>query len=220
MTYDTPKSLIEIVTYSFEQAEQYRSKIPQDVAVLRGMSSQKIRHFLNNLCGQGACTYLEIGTWAGSTFIPALYKNACKGISIDNWSQFTAAENGGFDPRSAFYENLDKYESQFLFKPTLIDGDCHMASTQALVREHAKPNVFFYDGNHDSYSTRKSIIDYGYLCTQPFIMVVDDWQLTPSVEEGTRRALEYFEVYKSWQFKKEMGDYHEGLWVAVMELNK
>lgn len=39
------------------------------------MSSPKVRHLLNNLCSLPSTSYLEIGTWKGSTWISALFQN-------------------------------------------------------------------------------------------------------------------------------------------------
>ena len=70
-------------------AEQKQSKLTDEIALWHnhdpheGMSTPRIRHLFNNLLDKNIANkhgitetnYLEIGTWKGSTAVPALYKN-------------------------------------------------------------------------------------------------------------------------------------------------
>lgn len=214
MNYQTVDDLKAIVKDSFEKAEAFQSKIPGDIAGLRGMSSPKIRHFLNNLCSHERCYYLEIGTYSGSTLIPALWLNRMGGsLAIDNFSQFAPAETvDGFDAKKVLYESLVKYEPA-IGRSGFWEGDCFSFPDAAI----PKANVFFYDGNHDEVSTEYSIRKFGIRAAQPFILVVDDWELTESVKAGTEKALDIFTVHERLEIKKADG-YHEGLGVFVLEL--
>ena len=213
MNYETVEGLKAIVEDGLKACQENRSKIPNDVASLNGMSSPKIRHLLNNLCSHGPCNYLEIGTWAGSTFVPALYKNDAHGIAIDNWSQFTPDECNGYNAREAFNNNLLKYGSNFKTYE-VVNQNCF--SLEAFECAKAKKaNVFFYDGAHDEYATCQAIGVYGQLAAQPFILIVDDWELTPSVKEGTMKALLNFKVHATCEFPKDKG-YHMGIFIAVV----
>ena len=71
---------------------------------LQGMSSRKVRHLLNNLCGMlgaeagddGGCAYLEVGTYLGSTLLAALWGNGAvlrSAVAIDNFSEFGGGAN-------------------------------------------------------------------------------------------------------------------------------
>ena len=53
LVYQLKKSII--------QAEEEQSKISKNILTLEGMSSRKIRHFLNNVVNFPECRYLEIG---------------------------------------------------------------------------------------------------------------------------------------------------------------
>jgi len=69
------QALIEHVKKSIRNAYIGDSKLNNDILMLNGMSSSKVRHLLNNLCALPEASYLEIGVWQGSTFISALYQN-------------------------------------------------------------------------------------------------------------------------------------------------
>jgi hypothetical protein len=67
---------------------------------IEGMSGKKYRFFINTLVKQiGDASYLEVGSWAGSTLCSAIYGNKVRAVAIDNWSQF-----GG--PKDLFFKNL------------------------------------------------------------------------------------------------------------------
>ena len=209
MPYKTVDELKTIVTESISKAQSLSSKIPHDITYLKGFSSPKIRHLLNNLCSYGPCNYLEIGIFTGSTFIPAIFKNECKAIGIDDWSQFKK-EEAGYDARETLNKNLLNFGSD-LGQYEIRNQNCF-----DFPYELPKPNVFLYDGAHDALSTKTAIEVYGKAAHQPFVMIVDDIQLVESVWEGTRQALNSFTVHLSKELKKADG-YHEGVLVMVLE---
>ena len=53
----------------------HESKITQEVLDVVGMSSPKVRHFLNNICNRPGTRYLEIGSHFGSTLISAVRRH-------------------------------------------------------------------------------------------------------------------------------------------------
>lgn len=214
MDYKTVDGLIEIVKTSIEKGARFESKITPEVAQLRGMSSAKIRHTLNNLLSFGPCRYLEIGTWAGSTLIPSMFGNDVEAMAIDNFSQFGPdQEVDGFDAKKVLYANIAKFLPDRKYNSLKV---CECNCFQLMPEEMIKANVFMYDGNHDEPSTRKAIVDFGKKCAKPFILVVDDLELATSVREGIDNAMKFFKVHQSWELKKNE-DYHEGLFIAVLE---
>lgn len=213
MNYSNVDQLIQIVDESITKAESLRSKIPAAVANLRGFSSPKIRHLINNICSHGPCRYLEIGTWAGSTLVPALYDNDTDAMAIDNFSQFGPEEDNGFNAKEQLDKNLETFEKH-IWKVAVVNEDCF--SKKALRVTDFAFNVFFYDGAHDSESTQKAIEIYGARCHQPFILLVDDWRLSETVMDGTNKGLFNFKVYKSWELEPK-NDYHMGVAIFVLE---
>lgn len=212
MSYKTVEELKTIVTESILKSKSLVSKIPHEVANLKGFSSPKIRHLLNNLCSYDPCNYLEIGIFTGSTFIPAIYKNECKAIGIDNYSQFQK-EQMGYDAREILNQNLLKFGSD-LGQYEIQNKNCFDYSFDL-----PKPNVFMYDGAHDAQATQTGIEVYGKAAHQPFILIVDDIELDPSIWEGFKKALNSFTIHTYKELKKSEG-FHEGLWVGVVEAVK
>ena len=213
LNYNTVEDLKNIVQNAIDSAIKLKSKLPKEVAELRGMSSPKIRHLLNNLCSYEECKYLEIGVWSGSTIIPALYKNDCYALGIDNYSQFKIKEVG-FDPREELSERLNKYTHEIQAN-CIWPEDCFSHSALSLADNH-KWNVFMYDGDHSAEATQNAIELYGKKCHQPFILIVDDLELDPSVWKGLEKALNSFKIHFSKELKKK-DDWHMGLWVGVVE---
>lgn len=95
-----------------------QSKLPQSILDIYGYSGWKTRCLYNNICSSGG-TYLEVGTWLGSSFISAMYKNQeTFGIVVDNWSMFN--EDG--QAKNHFYNNIEQHLDHKNIK--IIDKDC------------------------------------------------------------------------------------------------
>ena len=67
--------LIQQLKASRDNAENYQSKISQDIINLDGMSGLKMRHFYNNLLSYPGSRYLEIGTGKISSICSAMCDN-------------------------------------------------------------------------------------------------------------------------------------------------
>lgn len=159
---------------SISQADAGISKVSQAVLELDGMSSNRTRHFFNNLIKEDT-RYLEIGTWKGSTLISALYDNNPEyHIAIDNFIQFAG-------PRLDFHKNcrqLLKYQNRANF----LDADCFNINPKDFGIETI--NTYFYDGEH-SYENQRKAINHYYSClTEEFILIVDDYNWE-EVQRGT-----------------------------------
>jgi hypothetical protein len=209
MSYENREDLIQYLKEAVEASKGDYPKLPPEVLGMNGMSSPKIRKFLNSLCGHGGCKYLEIGTWAGSTLIPAMYRNGCDAIAIDDFSQFQEQ-----NPRKQLEDNLKRYRED-IGMLVFLEKNCYGLSRDEM-DTFPKFNVFFYDGNHGKVETEAAIMTFGALCHDPFILVVDDMELTPTVWEGTKAALNNFTLYNPVNLKKA-DDYHEGIFAAVVE---
>lgn len=211
-TYSTAEGLIEIVKESIVKPE---SKLTKEVADFRGMSTPKIRHFLNNLCSYGPCKYLEIGVYSGSTLIPTVFRNDVEAIGIDNWSQFIYKVWDDYDAKTDLKNRLERY-SPDIKDLKLIDLNCF---DEQCVKQVEGANIYFYDGQHDAEATDRAIRVYGKRCAQPFVLIVDDLDTTPEVWEGINMATPHFNVHGTWVLSKEQG-YHMGIFVAVLEAQK
>lgn len=208
------REYIQAVNKAIELAESGK---PESVASflsgIAGMSSKKGRLFLNGLCsGLGSINYLEIGCWAGSTLVSAMYKNPdANGFGIDNFSEFVQSESQPINVRGALNGNLKKIPNARFF-----ESDCWAFDKSQL----PLIDVYFYDGKHDEDSQYKALTEFDSVLADTFILIVDDWEFKPryyDVKIGTLRAardLDY-EIIQSWYLQKAKG-YHEGMFVALI----
>jgi hypothetical protein len=186
-------------------AEQGRSKLSTDVLALEGMSSAKVRHFLNNLISVNS-NYLEIGVWKGSTFVSALYENEFESaLAIDNFSEIPDREG------------LKTVMQKYLSKPNVSFIENNFMN----VTLDKKYNVYFYDGGHteeDHYNAFKYINEY---LTDSFVCIIDDWNWEP-VKTGTRKVfteLGYkilFDIELPARFNQDIEQWWNGLYVAYI----
>lgn len=202
------------VERAIHNATQHISKLNDSVLGLEGMSSPKVRHFLNNVTSFPTCRYVEVGSWKGSTFISALYNNEFydRAWSIENWSEF-----GG--PREEFHLNLNLYlnrdkrfeaiEGNFEYLPLLQYGIQDV-------------NCYFYDGAHDAVSQEKALTKMYPALTEQFIFIVDDWNHEPA-RQGTYNGIKAVEAQILHHYElpaKYNGDrdlWWNGLGVFILE---
>jgi hypothetical protein len=207
----TPKEedLIKHVMECIDKAEKNMSKIDANILNLEGMSSAKVRHFLNNLCNFPNTTYLEIGCWKGSTLVSALYKNdvsVVDAVAMDNWSIFS----GG---KEACSYNVNTYLPNVPLN--FYEIDC-FSLTQEMKREIFQRPVttYFYDGNHTTESQEMAFTAFNDVFDDVFVAVVDDW-IGQGVRDGTYSAfkkLGYTVLYE----KACYDGWWYGLYIAVI----
>ncbi len=202
--------LIEHVKKSIVNAELGISKLNNEILSLEGMSSNKVRHFLNNICSLPDAQYLEIGTWKGSTFISALYgNNLLKAIAIDDWSEFSG-------PKIDFQNNLNRFLTNNLYH--FYEYDCFKFDL-ALVKN--KVNIYFYDGGHTQEDQRLAFTYYNEIFEDTFIAIVDDYNHEPAAI-GTQMAFEelgyniLFEQHLPASYNGDIENWWNGLYVAVL----
>jgi hypothetical protein len=157
--------IIDHVELSIKNAKSNISKLTAEILTIQGYSGIKTRHLYNNICNIPNAKYLEIGTYLGSTFISAMYKNNIQGIAVDNWSEF----NG---PKNQCYNNINKYiENKQSIK--LIEKDFSVLNKEDI---NFDINIYLYDGNH-SYESHKQSITHMYKFLAPLsIILVDDFR--------------------------------------------
>lgn len=166
--FETYKNHVE---KSLEDADNYKSKITNDIYNLDGMTGYKTRHFYNNIVNMNDARYLEIGSWKGSSVCSAMCNNNAKVVCVDNWSQF-----GG--PKEEFLKNFEKFkgDNDALF----IEEDCYKLDVSIL----PKFNIYMYDGGHN-FNDQSMALTYYYDCLDDiFIFIVDDWNCQ-CIRDGT-----------------------------------
>jgi methyltransferase family protein len=230
--------LVASVERSLLQAQLGVSKLDKAIFFLNGMSSPRVRHFLNNLCEFSGTRYLEVGCWRGSTLISALHKNhttVTRALAIDNFSEFQQSEAdlllnvnplidlldasnrpfflNGKPPKDDLREKLDAFVPQRPAQFEFIDGDCFAPELLAALKSGPpceRINTYLYDGAHDEESQRRAFTEYDPLLDDRFIAIVDDWNC-PGVKEGTYSAFSElaYQVIRQWELPAQgNGDIH------------
>lgn len=196
---------------------------------INGMSSDKVRHLLNNLCSRDNTRYLEVGSWRGSTLVSALFCNPATAVAVDNFSQFATphpkskewlflTDSGDrkkpIHPKKELHENLVEFVKDK--KIEIIDGDCQDKKVLKKISEFEKFNVYFYDGDHSYESQKKGILNYLPFLEKHAIVVVDDWNATDA-SNGTLDALK--DAGKKLKYLKELKSKgncdREGYWNGI-----
>ena len=83
----TMNPYVDRVIRAIDAAVDNNSKFKSDGYDVLGLSSNKVRHLLNNLCNERGTVYADVGCYMGSTLFAALMGNsAVKAYAIDDFS--------------------------------------------------------------------------------------------------------------------------------------
>lgn len=171
-------SLINHIEESIKFGELEVSKLTHDVITLEGLTSSKVKMFLNNLCNLDGSTYLELGVYKGATFCCAMYQNNIKGIAIDGWKN-------NLQPNTSTIIGIDKENPQEIFLQNIKafcskqDVDTYKASFQDFnFNIIPTPNIIYYDGEVSELEILTSLSNLFKSIQGTFILVVDDWNWT------------------------------------------
>jgi len=183
------KITIEHIVASVNNAKNCISKIDSSILAIKGMSSSRNRHLLNNLLSIEDISYLEVGCWRGSTACSALYKNnVSKSVLIDNFSEFGNSflqSDKEWDNGIPIEEDLKNNLNLFVSKNYhFIDGDFFKTDLSS----YGKFDVFLYDGCHD-FEPQNKALEYALdSLSNTFLFIVDDYSF-PIVNSATQKAI-------------------------------
>jgi hypothetical protein len=148
-----------------------------DLLAIQGMSGWRYRIFINRLVRTLAPTsYLEVGSWMGSTLCSVIAGNRVWAVAIDDWSQF-----GG--PRQAFFENVARFRGAEA-RVGVIEADFRKVDFGGL----GPFQIYLFDGPHGEQDQLDGIAMALPALAREFILIVDDWNYPP-VPAGTMRAV-------------------------------
>lgn len=148
------------------------------IRFIDGMSGQSFRGLLSLLFANNSKSYLEIGTWKGSTFCSAINGNVVEATCIDDWSQF------GATTRVAI-KNIGRLAGD-KNKISIVTQDFREFSFSHFLQNDT--DVYFYDGPHsekDHYDATQVIDKLNF---KSLLFIVDDWNWD-NVRQGTFRGL-------------------------------
>ena len=159
---------------------------------IQGLSSNRIRHFLNSICSHDDGVYLELGTYTGSTFFAATMNNKAKCIGVDDFSEPNVkpiVDRGMWtecgNPYDTFVNNWQKYENG--------NAAFVKSSVEELTEEDfggSKVNILFYDANHDMMVQMNNLNHLLPFLDEKFILIVDDANFDGVVEGAVSWAQE------------------------------
>jgi hypothetical protein len=191
---------------AFSNAEKLKSKIPDDyIKTLTGLCSPRVWHLLNNLCSESD-SYLEVGTYMGSSLMAAMYGNNASATAIDNFCMKPKT-------RGHFFNNTKH------MKFTFIEKDAFEINPQMV----NNVGLYFYDGEHSFDSQYKALSHFLPSMKTEFVYVCDDWNNTP-VQAGTFKAIEdcNLDIVEMDERKNDKMKDVDGWWcgIAVFKLRK
>jgi hypothetical protein len=210
---------------SIHWGEMEVSKLTQDVMDIHGITSNKVRCFLNNICSIGG-NYLEIGVFRGATFCSAIYGNDIHAIGLDNFaspnlmpmgvSQKLATylkQNIDTPPQEDFINNVKRFG---------VTGKIDVYKTDYTTFDYSqlpKLDIVFYDGDtrfHDQYVTLKKVVPQ---FNKQTILIMDDWNWNSGafgkvVEEENLIITHYREIFTNGE---DMDSFWNGLGIFLFE---
>jgi asparagine N-glycosylation enzyme membrane subunit Stt3 len=216
--------LVKHIEDSFQWAELEVSKLNQEILDIHGITSNKVRCFLNNICNLDDATYLEVGVFRGATFCSALYGNDTKAIAIDNWSSPYLMPSGISQKMNSYYKmKTEDPKEEFLNnvkKFTNVDNvDVYRASYLSFdFNKLPKVNIVFYDGEtkyFDIYHTIKNITP---IMADETILIVDDWNWQRDVVEKVISEVGYSILHqkKIYTQGEDSKDFWNGLGIFLI----
>lgn len=215
---ETSHALAKNLSDALASALALQSKVSAQVLVMPGMSGRKYRRFVNNLVSNvPAPSYLEIGSFLGSTACAAMCENTAKVTCIDNWSQF-----GG--PKDAFIANTNECKSNKI-DFSFVESDFRAIDYNSI----GTFNIYMFDGPHSYQDQYDGVRIVQPALAREHILIVDDYNW-PDVRSATQSALadENAEIMFGYEIrttqddthptrdKMELSDWHNGYFFAVI----
>ena len=213
----------DTVKTALTKSKNNESKISEKTKNLPGLTSEKVKHFINNLCELPDCKYLEAGVFQGSIFAAAVERNDLVATAIDNFSESSIvpmdsnvninSEKG--NNKEIFLRNI---KDLVLNKQVnIIDSNVFEADLNKI---SLKSNVIFMDIEH-TYESHYNFLNKFYeKIDNTFVYVVDDWNWL-QVRDATFKSIEDLKLktlFKEEIFTKgeDKNDYWNGLGIFVL----
>ena len=173
---------VDRVLNAIDMASKHESSFNEDRYHIAGLSSHKVRHFLNNLCSYSNTIYLELGCYTGSTFYAALENNPIRAFAVDNFGH----ENIKPFRDDVFLPEVKNPAAEFLSRFTNPRWGFASKNITELTEKDIcdKPNVIFYDADHEYYEQTQNLESIKDLIADKFILVLDDANFEGVVESA------------------------------------
>lgn len=216
-------NLIDTVKTALTKSKNNESKISEKTKNLPGLTSEKVKHFINNLCELPDCKYLEAGVFQGSIFAAAVERNDLVATAIDNFSENSIIpmndnviiNHKKGNNKQIFLENI---KDLTLHKQiNVIDKDIFSVDLNKILY---KSNVIFMDVEHTYENHYNFLKKYFEKIDNTFAFIVDDWNWL-QVRNATFKSIEDLKLktlFKEEIFTKgeDKNDYWNGLGIFVL----
>jgi hypothetical protein len=169
-----------------ELVDSVNRKINLDIP---GLTSTRVQSLINGLAGKLG-SYLEVGSYLGSTGAAALKDNKIKAYFVDNWKEDVTpiTQNG----TNIVKNKKDKFISNI--RPYIKDNDVmlfdsHMFAVNTSDIKDVK--FFFYDGPHDPVNTANAVQYYKDCLADTAVIIFDDanWDgVVKGATDGIKKA--------------------------------
>lgn len=224
---NTIQNMTQQVRDAYESATNLQSKISVSKNI-HGLTSDKVKHFINKLCELPECSYLELGVYQGAIFTAALEGND-NGVftAMDNWKA-NLSPMKETDGKSGYLSaTMHNTREGFLtnIKDLSKGKDVRVIDTDMFNFDVSKipgtSNILFYDGPHDPLYTMRFLPKYIHNMDPQFILVVDDWNW-PNVSVPVQDAIKYLglKIHYKQEIKtsgEDPNDFWNGLGIFVLE---
>ena len=212
---------------AIEDALLHQSNFVEGDYDVKGLSSNKVRHLLNNLCKptelspDGEVVYADVGCYVGSTLWAAMMGNKVKAYAIDDYSQQNIAPARDDiawepieDPIAEFQQNAEKYMGDN--SVVYLTQDVFTISE---LNEEYPPEVIFYDADHDPQRTYSNLSQFHQFAPNIFTLVVDDCNFDGVVAAVDKwcKDRKFHVLFKKVLRSQEIED-ENGWWNGVMVL--
>jgi len=211
----TGNDLTKFVIDSIDKAARHESNYTSNS--VSGLSSDKIKHLLNNICSKDNSIYLELGCYAGSSFIAALQNNNCKGYAVDNFLDNVSPyrddiEWDSVNAKEIFLTNQpqnSKLIEKNILNLTFDDID-------------SKANIIFYDADHDARNQFDNLNNCLKFFEDRFVLIVDDANFSgvvDSVDEWVTqsRLKKVFERKILTSIIEDADSWWNGIYILILD---
>lgn len=217
--------LVKHINDSIEWGRLEVSKLTQDILDIHGITSNKVKCFLNNICDIDNATYLEVGVFRGATFCSAIYGNNIYSIAIDNFMSPNLTPRGVSNkignyykhnidiiPQEEFLQNVKKFSD--VDRVSVYKTDYQTFDFSSL----SNVDIIFYDGEtkfHDQYTALKNMLP---IFSDETILIMDDWNwkngaFDQFIQDNNLFILHSKEIYTSGE---DPDDFWNGLGVFLI----
>lgn len=216
--------LVERVIRAIDGAVDNNSNFNPNKYDVIGLSSNKVRHFLNNMCSERGTVYADVGCYMGSTLFAALMGNsAVRAYAVDDFSDDTVKPmrkelRKDFEvesPADRFVQNFQNYKN-----PNCSIGLVMKPISEVIFNPDYKPQVVFYDAQNEPKYMVPNLEHIHSQCDNSYVLIVDDANFQGVVSSTDEFLKDKKAIYKrliTTETPEDANDWWNGLYIIVIE---